>query len=84
MREVGKVGHGRNLAGFARVPLKSPGRVQRMRASTVGGLVASPPVVGLTADAAGLRAGLLLVPMAGLVVALLATVPGVLSRARGG
>ncbi len=43
------------------------------------GFVASPPVVGLIADAAGLRAGLLLVPAAGLLVALLASCPGVLS-----
>lgn len=43
------------------------------------GFVASPPVVGLIADAAGLRAGLLLVPAAGLLVALLACFPGVLS-----
>ncbi|WP_395311357.1 MFS transporter [Mycobacterium sp. AMU20-3851] len=43
------------------------------------GFVASPPVVGLIADAAGLRAGLLLVPVAGLVVAALA---GVLSARR--
>ncbi|MGK2902854.1 MAG: MFS transporter [Mycobacterium sp.] len=47
------------------------------------GFVASPPVVGLIADAAGLRAGLLLVPMAGLMVVLLAIVPGVLSRTQG-
>lgn len=50
------------------------------------GFVASPPVVGLLADAAGLRAGLLLVPAAGLMVALLACIPGVLSgptRSRG-
>jgi hypothetical protein len=46
------------------------------------GFVASPPVVGLIADAAGLRAGLLLVPAAGLLVALLACFPGVLSRAK--
>lgn len=43
------------------------------------GFVASPPVVGLIADAAGLRAGLLLVPVAGLLVAMLA---GVLSARR--
>lgn len=43
------------------------------------GFVASPPVVGLLADAAGLRAGLLLVPAAGLLVAVLASIPGVLS-----
>ncbi len=43
------------------------------------GFVASPPVVGLIADAAGLRAGLLLVPAAGLLVAVLA---GVLSARR--
>lgn len=48
------------------------------------GFVASPPVVGLIADVAGLRAGLLVVPAAGLLVALLACVPGVLSSARGG
>ncbi|MEX7470705.1 MFS transporter [Mycobacterium adipatum] len=42
------------------------------------GFVASPPVVGLLADAAGLRAGLLLVPAAGLLVAVLACIPGVL------
>lgn len=46
------------------------------------GFVASPPVVGLLADAAGLRAGLLLVPAAGLLVAALAMVPGVLSGPR--
>lgn len=46
------------------------------------GFVASPPVVGLIADAAGLRAGLLLVPAAGLLVAVLACLPGVLSGAR--
>jgi MFS family permease len=45
------------------------------------GFVGSPPVVGLIADAAGLRAGLLLVPAAGLLVALLACFPGVLSGA---
>ncbi len=43
------------------------------------GFVVSPPVVGLIADAAGLRAGLLLVPAAGLLVAVLA---GVLSARR--
>ncbi|MGK2866240.1 MAG: MFS transporter [Mycobacterium sp.] len=47
------------------------------------GFVASPPVVGLLADAAGLRAGLLLVPAAGLMVALLACIPGVLSGRNG-
>jgi MFS family permease len=43
------------------------------------GFVTAPPVVGLIADAAGLRAGLLLVPAAGLVAALTA---GVLSGRR--
>lgn len=43
------------------------------------GFLASPPVVGLIADAAGLRAGLLVVPAAGLVVLLLA---GVLAARR--
>lgn len=45
------------------------------------GFVASPPVVGLIADAAGLRAGLLLVPAVGVLVAVLACVPGVLGGA---
>jgi MFS family permease len=36
------------------------------------GFVASPPVVGLIADATSLRVGLLIVPMAGLLVAVLA------------
>ena len=41
------------------------------------GFLASPPVVGLVADAAGLRAGLLVVPAAGLLVLLVAAVlPG--------
>jgi len=43
------------------------------------GFLASPPVVGLVADSAGLRAGLLVVPLAGLLVVLLA---GVLPRRR--
>lgn len=43
------------------------------------GFVAAPPVVGLIADAAGLRAGLLLVPMAGVIAVLSA---GVLSGRR--
>lgn len=38
------------------------------------GFLASPPLVGLVADAAGLRVGLLVVPVAGVVVALLAGV----------
>ncbi|MBB5833082.1 MFS transporter [Brachybacterium aquaticum] len=38
------------------------------------GFLASPPLVGVVADAAGLRAGLLLVPLAGLAVVLLAGV----------
>jgi len=38
------------------------------------GFLASPPLVGLVADAAGLRAGLLSVPLAGLSVVLLAGV----------
>lgn len=38
------------------------------------GFLASPPVVGLVADAAGLRTGLLVVPAAGLVVLLVAGV----------
>lgn len=46
------------------------------------GFVASPPLVGLLADAAGLRAGLLLVPAAGLLVAVLACIPGVLGGSR--
>lgn len=46
------------------------------------GFVASPPVVGLLADAAGLRTGLLSVPAAGLLVAVLACIPGVLSGPR--
>ena len=36
------------------------------------GFVSSPPVVGLIADATSLRIGLLVVPVAGLVVMLLA------------
>ena len=36
------------------------------------GFVSSPPVVGLIADATSLRVGLLVVPVAGLVVMLLA------------
>ena len=46
------------------------------------GFVASPPVIGLIADAAGLRTGLLLVPAVGLLVAVLAAIPGVLSGPR--
>lgn len=46
------------------------------------GFMASPAVVGLLADAAGLRAGLLVVPAAGLLVAALAGIPGVLSGPR--
>ncbi|MEH3135704.1 MAG: MFS transporter [Mycolicibacterium neoaurum] len=46
------------------------------------GFIASPPVIGLIADAAGLRVGLLLVPAVGLLVALLTCVPGVLSAPR--
>lgn len=46
------------------------------------GFVASPPVIGLIADAAGLRTGLLLVPAVGLLVAVLAGIPGVLSGPR--
>ncbi|MFD8522392.1 MFS transporter [Streptomyces capillispiralis] len=38
------------------------------------GFLLSPPVVGLVADAAGLRTGLLVVPLAGLLVLLLAGV----------
>jgi hypothetical protein len=38
------------------------------------GFLASPPLVGLVADAAGLRVGLLTVPLAGLAVVLLAGV----------
>ncbi|MCW1805485.1 MFS transporter [Brachybacterium squillarum] len=38
------------------------------------GFLASPPLVGLVADSAGLRTGLLVVPLAGLLVALLAGV----------
>ncbi|MFF8035673.1 MFS transporter [Streptomyces sp. NPDC016626] len=38
------------------------------------GFLCSPPVVGLVADAAGLRTGLLVVPLAGLLVILLAGV----------
>ncbi|MEW2072205.1 MFS transporter [Streptomyces sp. NPDC013433] len=38
------------------------------------GFLCSPPVVGLVADAAGLRTGLLVVPLAGLLVVLLAGV----------
>lgn len=41
------------------------------------GFLLSPPVVGMVADAAGLRTGLLVVPLAGLAVAVLAAVlPG--------
>ena len=43
------------------------------------GFLVSPPVVGLVADATSLRAGLLVVPVAGLVVVLVA---GVLSTRR--
>ncbi|NQX15623.1 MFS transporter [Rathayibacter sp. VKM Ac-2857] len=43
------------------------------------GFLLSPPIVGLVADGAGLRAGLLVVPIAGVVAVLLA---GVLSRRR--
>ncbi|WP_426750362.1 MFS transporter [Myxococcus sp. Y35] len=43
------------------------------------GFLASPPIVGLVADALGLRVGLLVVPLAGTLVVLLA---GVLSAAR--
>lgn len=46
------------------------------------GFVASPPVIGLIADAAGLRTGLLLVPAVGLLVAVLAGIPGVFSGPR--
>lgn len=38
------------------------------------GFLVSPPIVGLVADAAGLRAGLLVVPLAGVLVAVLAGV----------
>lgn len=44
------------------------------------GFLLSPPLVGLVADAAGLRVGLLVVPLAGVVAVVLA---GVLSRRRG-
>lgn len=44
------------------------------------GFLASPPLVGLVADQAGLRTGLLVVPLAGLAVVLLA---GVLQPRRG-
>ncbi|MGH3584123.1 MAG: MFS transporter, partial [Mycobacterium sp.] len=37
------------------------------------GFVAAPPVVGMIADAAGLRVGLLLVPVAGLIAVVTAT-----------
>ena len=47
------------------------------------GFVASPPVVGLIADAAGLRAGLLLVPAVGVLIATLACIPGVLGGRSG-
>jgi len=43
------------------------------------GFLVSPPVVGLVADAAGLRVGLLVVPLAGAMVLVLA---GVLSAVR--
>lgn len=43
------------------------------------GFLASPPLVGMVADAAGLRYGLLVVPVSGLLVALLA---GVLQNRR--
>lgn len=43
------------------------------------GFLLSPPLVGLVADAAGLRVGLLVVPLAGLMVVLLA---GMLSPRR--
>lgn len=43
------------------------------------GFLVSPPVVGLVADAVGLCAGLLVVPLAGSLVSVLA---GVLSAAR--
>jgi len=43
------------------------------------GFLASPPIVGLVADAVGLRVGLLVVPLAGTLVVMLA---GVLSAAR--
>lgn len=38
------------------------------------GFLASPPLVGLVADQAGLRVGLLVVPLAGLLVVALAGV----------
>ncbi|MGI5187275.1 MFS transporter [Promicromonospora sp. CA-289599] len=44
------------------------------------GFLASPPLVGMVADAVGLRYGLLVVPIAGLLVVLLA---GVLQNQRG-
>lgn len=44
------------------------------------GFLASPPIVGLVADAVGLRFGLLVVPLAGVLVMLLA---GVLSNRHG-
>jgi hypothetical protein len=44
------------------------------------GFLLSPPVVGLVADATSLRAGLLVVPLAGVIVLLLA---GVLRPRRG-
>lgn len=40
------------------------------------GFLLSPPIVGLVADSAGLRAGLLVVPLVGVLVALLAGVLG--------
>ena len=43
------------------------------------GFLISPPIVGLIADNAGLRAGLLVVPLSGLLVVLLS---GVLSSTR--
>ena len=41
------------------------------------GFLLSPPIVGLVADASSLRVGLIVVPLVGVVVAVLA---GVLSR----
>ena len=43
------------------------------------GFLLSPPIVGLIADAVGLRVGLLVVPLAGTLVVVLS---GVLSAAR--
>lgn len=45
------------------------------------GFLLSPPIIGMIADAIGLRAGLLAIPLAGIVVVLLA---GVLSGRRSG